>query len=214
LKRGTIFEKDFQAVQGLFPKLKASYNSKNQFWYVKGELDICDTEGEYWGSFNILITVPHPYPYSLPIVKEISNHIKRDDNWHINNEGVCCLDITHKMLFIAARGINIFEYIRNYVYPYFANQLYKIKIGKYAGDEYKHHFAGINQFYAEDLNIHDPEIAILILEAILKGEIPGRNKKCICKKAKFKKCHLSAVEFLTRLPKERLSLDLKEFKSI
>lgn len=212
MRRGKFFESDFQAVLDLFPKLKTKWNTKNQCWCIKGEIDICDTEGEYWGSFDILIIVPKSYPCCLPVVKEISKHIKREDEWHINEEGLCCLDIDHKMLFLAKRGINILDFMRNYVYPHFANQLYKIKTGKYAGDEYKHHFDGVRQFYSEDLNIHDSETAILILKAILKGAIPERNEKCLCEKAKFKKCHLPAIEFLERIPQERLTLDLEEFR--
>lgn len=211
MKRGKLFENDFQEVLDIFPKLKSNWNPKNQGWYIRGDLDICDTQGAFWGTFNILIIVSHLYPYCQPVVKEVSQHIKRKDEWHISANGVCCLDIDHKMQFLAKRGINIFDFMHDYVYPYFANQLHKIKTGKYAGEEYKHHFDGIRQFYSEDLNINDPKTAILILEAILNGTIPERNEKCLCEKAKFKKCHLHAIEFLERIPQNRLILDLEEF---
>ena len=214
MTRGKIFENDFQEVQELFPKLKAKWNPENLSWYINGTLDICDTKGEYWCSFDLAIFVPKSYPYCLPIVKEVSKHIKRGDEWHINHDGICCLDIDHKMLFLAIRGINILDFIRDYVYPYFANQYYKVKTEEYAGGEYQHHFEGIQQFYSEDLNIHDPVTATLILDAILNGTIPGRNEKCICQKTKFKKCHLNAVEYLGRIPHERLNLDLEEFRKI
>lgn len=208
------FDRDFSKAQNVFPKLKASWDSKNQCWFILGEIDICDVKGEYWGSFDILIHVPKSYPYCLPTVKEVSSHIKRIDDWHINNDGVCCFDVEHKMLLYAKRGINILNFLKDYVYPYFANQLYKFETKKYAGEEYKHHFEGIKQFYSEDLNIQDAKTAVLILEAVLKNDIPGRNAKCICLRDKFKKCHLSTVDFLMRLPRERLRQDLDEFMKI
>ncbi|ELR73306.1 hypothetical protein C900_04158 [Fulvivirga imtechensis AK7] len=214
MRRGKDFKKDFKIATELFPKLRANWNLKHESWHINGQLDICDEVGDYWGSFDVHITVPQSYPYCVPVVKEVSRRIKRDVNWHISKEGICCIDIDHKMLFLAVRGINIRDFIRSLVYPYFANQLYRIKKGKYAGEEFKHYFEGVRQFYSEHLDIHDAGTAILMLEAILQGLIPDRNKKCLCGKPKIKKCHLSSVEFLRDLPQERLKTDLNEFRKI
>lgn len=214
MRRGNNFEEDFETALELFPKLRMIWDSQHESWYIKGQLDICDEIGEYWDSFDIQIIVPKSYPHCVPLVKEVSRLIKRDIDWHISKEGICCLDIDHKMLFLGARGIKIRDFIRSLVYPYFANQLYRMRTGKYAGEEFRHHFGGIQQFFSEDLKICDAETAILILEAILNNKLPGRNDPCVCRRRKFKKCHLTSVEFLSSLPKARLEMDLVEYKKV
>lgn len=214
MKRGKLFEIDFQKVPELFPKLKAIWNSKNQCWVIKGYLDICDTKGVYWDTFNILIIIPESYPFCVPRVFEISKNIPRDEDWHISKEGLCCLDIDHRMMLLGSKGINIADFIASLIYPFFANQLYRINIGSYAAGEYKHGFEGVLQFYAEQLNIKNAGTAIKILDGILSRNLPSRNHTCLCGEKKYKKCHLISTEFLLQIPKERLTKDLEEFKNV
>jgi len=90
------FERDFIEVANSFPKLEASWNAKLKMWLITGELDICDIKGVYWNTFNIVIAVPQNYPYCVPIVIEKSILIPRDIDWHISEEGICCLDVSHE----------------------------------------------------------------------------------------------------------------------
>jgi len=208
------FEKDFQIANVLFPKLNCVWNSKNNFWAIYGELDICDQEGDYWNTFKIVVYVPKTYPYCIPLVKEKSEIVDREDDWHINEEGLCCVDIIHNLLFQQRKGINISDFLKFKVYPYFANQVYKKNFGTYAAGEYMHHFNGIKQFYVEDLRIGDVHLAIKILKMILNNRLPGRNDECPCGGGKFKNCHWSSIDFLKSISKEQLRSDLVEFSSI
>lgn len=208
------FEKDFCEVAQLFPKLNYKRNDKSKSWTIYGKLDICDNVGDYWDTFDIAIYVSDAYPYCIPLVKERSKFICREPDWHIDQDGYCCVDIEHKLLILKRKGINLAEFIKSKVYPYFANQVYKKSQNDYAAGEYGHNFDGIKQFYVEDLNIKNISLAIDILSRILNHRLPGRNDPCLCGNGKFKKCHFHSSEFLKSIPREQLKNDLIEFKNL
>jgi hypothetical protein len=205
------FERDFEEATHIFPKLKYCKDNEANMWVVSGELDICDKAGDFWGTFTIAIDVPISYPYCVPEVREISHNIKREDNWHISKNGKCCIDIDHKLLIYKKRGFNITDFIKQKVYPYFANQIFKDKSGNYAEGEYQHNLEGVRQFYREELNIKSETLAIKILQKLISNNLPGRNDPCVCGKSKFKHCHLKSIQFLQSLPIETLQADLVEF---
>ena len=101
------FEKDFQEAIQFFPKLRYRKSEKEKMWVVSGELDICDQVGDYWATFFVAIYLSFSYPYCTPRVREISKIVHREDDWHINDEGFCCLDIEHRMMLRAKRGIKL-----------------------------------------------------------------------------------------------------------
>ncbi|SDD80551.1 SEC-C motif-containing protein [Algoriphagus faecimaris] len=198
------FEKDFVAVEEFFPKLSYFWNSKSKHWIVKGELDICDAEGDYWETFHIIIGIPQSYPHCVPIVIEKSELIPRDIDWHISKEGACCIDIEHNLIAMSRKGINIDSFIREKVYPYFANQLFKLSEKEYAGKEYKHHFDGIIQYYIEDLNLVSIDTTIHFLERILLKSFIGRNNKCPCGSGKkIKNCHLDEINTIKSIGRKK-----------
>jgi hypothetical protein len=111
-------------------------------------------------------------------------------------------------------GTNILDFIRNKVYPYFANQVYRENAEHYAAGEYKHNFEGVQQFYTEDLGIEGAELAIQILQLIIANQLPGRNEPCICGKNKFKNCHMESVDLLKLVPVDKLKEDLESFSKL
>jgi hypothetical protein len=205
-----IFEKDLRATLGTFPKL--CYTCGKKLLFVDGELDICDQQGTYWGTFQIRILLSHAYPYCVPLLYEKSKIIPRNIDYHIDENGLCCVDIDHKLLVRSKHGLTIQTYLVEWVYPYLANQLHRIKETKYAGGEYAHYFAGVRQFYSEDLRLND-EAAIKMLEAILSKVNDGRNNLCPCGSGiKLKRCHWNAYTFLKSLDMTVLKSDLRSFQ--
>ncbi len=213
MKQKSKFEIDFEEALPFFPKLNFKEDKKKGLWIISGKIDICDQDGNYWETFDIIIYIPYSYPNCVPLVREKSNIIQRDDDWHIDNLGFCCLNMDHKLQIMSKRGINLTNFIRNIVYPYFANQLYKKANGEYADGTYLHGFDGVRQYYSE-LNICDDGLAIKILDGIINNKIPGRNDPCFCGKAKFKNCHLKSVLILKSVTIKQLKNDLKEFKNL
>lgn len=209
------FETDYQYACDHFPKLKKYFwKEEIKCWIIDGELDICDTKGQYWDTFDIRIAVPDTYPYCVPFVLEMGGKIPREDDRHISKEGICCLDIEHRLIHMSRRGVRLVDFITNKVYPYFANQIYYEAENQYSSGEYKHHFGGIKQFYEENLQIASVEEAILILNYILNAQELGRNDTCFCGENKYKKCHWETVMFLKSIGKKQLRLDLDNFQKI
>lgn len=215
MKSATLLKKDLEAVADRFPKLKWQRNGKLKRSYLVGELDICDAVGEYWGTFEIEILIPENYPFGVPKVWETSKIIPREANRHISPSGECCLDMEHRLLQTARKGICINKFIADKVYPYFANQLYFKEKQRFAGGEYAHAFEGVRQFYAEDLKLEKPTIIVQFLESILSNELPGRNAMCPCgSKEKYKRCHMYSIDILKAVGKDKLTEDLRSFSKL
>ncbi|MGM1428784.1 SEC-C metal-binding domain-containing protein [Sphingobacterium lactis] len=207
------FERDFIEVANSFPKLEASWNAKLKMWLITGELDICDIKGVYWNNFNIVIAVPQNYPYCVPIVIEKSILIPRDIDWHISEEGICCLDVSHNLTVQSKAGIHICDFIKEKVYPFFANQLYRFEDNKYAGNEYAHYFEGIIQYYREEHKLPDEPSIVLLLSHVMKKKRTERNMNCPCGSGKkVKHCHLQSIEIIKKLGEERISKDINKLK--
>jgi hypothetical protein len=211
-----LLEKDIIQFINTYPKFKYSERPKMKCSLLTGVVDVCGVNGKYWSSFEIEIYIDkQKYPFCVPIIKEASNRIEREKDWHISEDGICCLDIHHELEYLAKRGINMVSFYQKKIYPFFTNTIYKIKNGKYANEEYKHDFDGVIQFYSEKLKLKDNAVIIKIISSILNNNCPGRNEYCICdKQVKFKKCHWTAVSFLKSLSKERLKKDLIGFQEL
>lgn len=203
---------DLEEVKNLFPKLV--YCTNKELRALKGDIDICDNNGQYWDTFRIVVTIPEKYPYAVPVLVEISEKIDRVNDRHLTKDGVCCVEMTHLLLYKAKLGIRMTEFIRDHVYPYLANQLYFDVKGNYANGEYGHYFEGIVEFYDKKLGLSDPNIIISIIALIIENKLPSRNSLCPCGKAKYKNCHEKDLEFLKIVGKDQLLEDLKGFKQV
>ncbi|MEL1248384.1 SEC-C domain-containing protein [Flavobacterium helocola] len=213
IKKISQFERDFIKVNESFPLLNYSWNNKSKSWVIKGDLDICDVKGVYWNTFNIAIVVPEGYPFCVPMVFEISQILPRDKDWHISDEGICCIDIEHNLIVMSRKGIQMNDFIEKKIYPYFANQLYKLEKHKYAGEEYGHETEGIIQYYNENLKIQSLDSIIVFIEIIIKNNDLTRNRLCPCNSGKkIKKCHETSIELIKTLGKVKILDDLKKLK--
>lgn len=206
------FEKDFAGIQDFYPKLNSRRSDEPKGWIVSGELDICDQDGTYWDTFDIGIFIPAGYPYAVPTTMERSQLIPREIDWHISPKGVCCLDIDHNLLLAARKGLLLSDYLKNKVYPYFANQLHKRHKGTYAGEEYAHHFEGVIQFYREKLLLASTEQALSFINLVIGHHKPGRNARCPCGSGKkLKHCHQETLDILKDIGPAALKDDLAGF---
>lgn len=209
-------KKDLKLFLETYLKFKINNNETDDTKLVlQGGIDIIDDNLQFWDSYKIEIIVPKiGFPNVVPLVVETSEKIKRDEDYHISEEGLCCLDIPHKLLIEKSRGISLVNFYQNYIYPFFANHQYKLKTTKYAGEEYKHYSKGIIQFYEEEYGLTDTLQIIQYLEFILEHRKAERNKECpICGKPKYKKCCRLLIESIKRYGKKQLQIDLDVFKS-
>jgi len=202
---------DIALIGQFFPKLLLT-SKEGELLCFSGEIDICDSIGVYWDTFEIIIRAPNNYPYGVPTMQETGMKIERIADRHISSNGYCCVAIDHVLLYQASKQLMIIDFIKKYVHPYLANHLYFEAKGHYSNEEYLHGFSGIRQFYRETLQAESSDKAITLLESVLNRKIPGRNAKCICGSSiKFKKCHLIAVQFLQKIGRKQVEQDYLQF---
>lgn len=203
------FERDFKLVKHFFPKLTYRTASNHPFWQIEGKIDIQDITGCYLETFDIIVKVSKQYPYCVPMLFEKSNLIERHEDWHISDQGLCCIDVPNRLEIEAKRGINILEFIKNKVYSYFANQLYKKQNSQYANGEYKHFTEGTLQYYLEDLGLTSIDEILKILSSLNTSTKLDRNGPCLCGSGKkLKKCHINQINLIISSGKERILMDL------
>lgn len=195
-----------------FKKVKSP---KNEYLVIEGKIDIVDGADRYWDQFEVLILInKNEYPYTIPTVFEKTQKINRDWDFHISKKGECCLDIPHKLQKMKLRGIIFQEFYSEVIYPFFANFCYKESQGNYANGEYKHHIAGIAQFYKEEFNLENIELIMALIETSINPVKYPPNQKCpFCGKPKYKNCCRKIIYQLRGYGREQLQLDLKLFNN-
>lgn len=180
----------------------------------EGLIDIVDTDGNYWDNYEIRIVVPvQKYPNIVPLVYEHSTKIIREEDSHISANGECCLDITHNLILLQNKGIDLISFYKNKIYPFFANHQYKLRTGDYANGDYPHQFDGIKYFYENELGLTNTILIIKILTRITSNKLPNKESMCVCGENKFKHCHLPIVTKLILFGKQRLKDDLMLFEA-
>ncbi len=181
---------------------------------LEGKISVLDKENKLWGQFEVLILInENEYPFTTPVVIEKTEIIDRDWDFHISKEGICCLDIPHKLLKRKRRGIIFEDFYREVIYPFFANFCYKESTGDYANGEYKHHFEGIAQFYQEELELEDFEKIVALLETAINGIKHQPNSKCLfCNSPKYKKCCRKKIYTLRGYGIDQLKIDSALFR--
>tara|TARA_B100001245_G_C22885193_1_gene425858 strand:+ start:1249 stop:1896 length:648 start_codon:yes stop_codon:yes gene_type:complete len=210
-----LFKKQFSDVEDRFPKLRYIWSEEFLSMVIIGKLDICDRKGVFWDSYDILLITGKNYPFSVPILIETSKKVPHDEERHISKEGICCMDMDHKLLKVASKGIHLCQFILDYVYPFFANQLYYDQECEYADGEWSHHFEGIVEFYHQELQLSDPVLIVKFLEQLLTNSLPPRNSPCLCGSKKYKDCKCKqSIDFLKGLPTHRLQEDLEGFRKL
>lgn len=199
----------FIAMYSIFSLVEESEVALN----LEGKIDIIDVDGNYWDSYEVRIKLStFKYPNIIPEVYETSNKIKRENDWHIAADGACCLDITHQLVLLKNKGIDLISFYKNKIYPFFANHQYKLKTGSYANGDYPHEFDGIKYFYAKNIKLTDTDLIIKILKQITTNRLPKKEAVCICGQSKFKHCHLTTVTQLILFGQQQLKQDLSLFE--
>jgi hypothetical protein len=209
----SLLKRDIAKFLEVYHKFENVTLEKHDCEALYGEISIVDKKKQHWKNYKVLITINSSYPRTIPSVFEMSDVIERDWDYHISEKGACCLDITHDLILKRNTGINIIEFYRDVIYPFFANHQYKIVEGHYANGEYKHFGEGIVQYYDTKLGLKEPsQIVKLITEAINNRKLQA-NKECpLCGNPKHKKCCRPIINKLRLYGKNQLKKDLAVFE--
>jgi hypothetical protein len=202
-----IFEQELKIVSDKFPNLVRKQNSWSS--YLKGILDIKDENGNVAGSFLIEIHQSESFPYRFPKLYEVGGDIPMHADWHKYNDNSCCLTVEPDEIIICRNGISIIDFIENIAVPYFANQIYRKREGRFL-NEYPHGFEGFRVFYANLFKSDDTSLWLNCIDRAFSSRKGNRNDKCYCNSGiKYKNCHLPIENKLKILGKNKILIDLE-----
>ncbi len=196
--KNTKFENDILSIPTKFNKLSVVELDGEKF--LKGELDIIDTYGKLWDTYQIEIKGSSGYPFNFPKLFETEDIFPKIVDWHVYefDDNSCCVDITPNEIIICKNGLDVYEYIQRFAIPYFANQSFRIREGYYLYGEYSHGIFGRIEYYQSKLKAKNSKELIQMFDLIISEYNPLRTSLCpFCYKTKFRKCHKKAFAELT-----------------
>lgn len=207
LVKNTFFENELESVVRVYPQLTIKETENGH--YLKGILDIPDEDNKIVGSFAVEIFPTANFPYCFPKLFEVGGDIPCEANWHKYSDNSCCLTVSANEILLCKNGMSIVRFIKEVTIPYFANQLYRKREGKYL-KEYSHGALGVQEFYTDLFRTKDRKIWEEILKTAMGKIKYERNKFCYCgSKTKYKKCHLLIENKLKDIGWEQIKKDFK-----
>lgn len=208
------FEEDKAATLNANPGLRYEGEVKNYkkfsgSFYLKNEI------GELIESFNVIIGVhKKSYPNAFPVLLSTDDKIDRNADYHMDIEGVVCLEHPYISNRLALGGIRIYDFIYYYLPRYFSWVLVKKYGHSEILKEWEHQDKGTIQLYQELLGTADDKIISLFIEQYCKKTKIQPNEMCYCGSGlKLKRCHFDAAILLKSTSKKVLINDLRLFKN-
>lgn len=195
----------------LHPEFKINYQQEKPC-SVSGTYSVKDNLGVVQDEFDIEVGIPQEYPLGFPVLKEISKKIPREDEFHVDENGIACVEITPVVNLISRTGISLNNFIENYVHKFLCWQiLYRYDKGINYWD---HKENGIKDFYIEKLETQDIDLVKKLLDSLIKNIIPQRNDACLCgSNRKYKNCHWRSFENLKQYGVNELRMGLLAINS-
>lgn len=183
------FELQLNDVCREFSHLRIKHADGKQ--YLKGTIEISDTEHAATKSYLIEIHFAEGFPYRFPKLYEVGGDIPCEADFHKYPDNSCCITVGFDEFSECIKGISVLQFIKKQVIPYFANQWYRQLTGKYK-NEYSHGKKGQLEClcdYAFDE----------------KKNNLGRNDKCFCgSNKKYKKCCLTLIFKIQQIGKGKM----------
>lgn len=184
-----------------FPNLQIKTKEGKQ--YLKGTIDILNSEQKTVRSFLIEIHWTEKFPYRFPKLFEVGGDIPCLADYHKYPDNSCCITVEPDEILECKQGISVTKFIVKHVIPYFANQCYKMIYGIYK-DEYPHGKNGIIMYYENLMKTTDKDTWIKYVKYAFGEEkfLIGRNDLCLCGSGiKFKRCHNIVFDKLRQIGK-------------
>ena len=203
-----------KSYQAFIQQLEGTVNShpslsiidENGEKFLRGTLDVVDSDGKFWESFEVEIKYKHGFPNRFPKLFEIGGKIPKILDWHIfTSDNSSCITIPPHEVLLCLNGITISWFIEYQVMPHLFNQTHRLKEGFYVNGEYEHGIDGLWQFYEEELDSTDRLLIVKLLVNIAEKNKPGKKDLCFCGSGeKYRNCHRMAFIKLSRLGKDYL----------
>lgn len=199
----TEFLNDLVIAQKWFPFIEYDFQEGKLYPYkITDDFEVSDDNGNHWGTFRASIHFPNTYPKGAPIMQDLSKSFPWEDDWHISSKtGECCVCGPIEKEEKSIIGNTIEGFIKSYVIPFYANQIYKKEYGQYKNGEYSHHAEGIWEDLEVEFQTKDRTLIVKYIEQLKHKR--GRNEDCFCGSGrKYKRCHLDRNKYIEALSKE------------
>ena len=191
-----------------YPKLEIL--RKDNIVYLSGELDLFDNAGILQDSYFIEILPTENYPYQFPYLYERGGKIPRNIDWHVHNDGHCCIKTMPEEWLTCKNGINLDYFILSEVIPYLYNQTFR-RLNGYFLNERSHGVLGKIEFFQELFATKSLSKVISWLIFVIFNQEPNRVADCFCdSKIRYRLCHRDAFRKLKKLDSQELLLVLKQ----
>jgi hypothetical protein len=202
-----LFRQQITEAAITYPELKVSVRDGIEL--LSGTFRVIDDEGKEWNSFQIEIRFNPTFPYLFPELAEVGGKIPKISDWHINENGGCCITVPLLEVNSCKYGITVLQFIQNHVKPYLFNQAHRFEKGYYAHQEFAHGVYGILECYQELFNEKELEKVIGYLKTLKYIEF-GKKNACFCgRKAKFRKCHPEVFRLFKYIPGNFIDDEIK-----
>jgi len=185
-----------------FPGLSMSLNDKIP--EVTGELLLTDEKETIIDSYKIKISPRKSYPQNFPYVYEIGDRIKPNLDWHIYEDGHCCLTTPPEEVIICRKGYDLKWFINEMVIPFFFNQKHREVYG-YFLNEREHGLEGLINYFKQLIHTDDYLQMLKVINFVMLRVKPERTDICFCGSGlKYRHCHKDTFEDLSLLNDDEL----------
>lgn len=109
----TLFSQQIADAVKAYPELIPSV--RDGFKFLRGTFRIIDDDGKEWNKFQIEIRFKECFPHCFPELVEVGDKIPKIPDWHINENGGCCITIPLLEVASSKNGITVLQFIQNHV---------------------------------------------------------------------------------------------------
>ena len=185
------------AIPAHFPGLQYLEDETGQV-SIEGSLQLYSHEGDLLDTYRIRIVESDHYPYAFPYVYETGGRLPINIDWHVFQDGHCCIISPPEESLLCKDGIDLSWFIRKQLIPYFFNQKFRETHGYYL-NERSHGTMGILEYFYDLFGCHDHHRIARVLYHLLRYPQPERTASCFCGSGlKFRKCCRSPYQVLCR----------------
>jgi len=189
-----IFHAEALKILSKYPKLEIL--RKDNTVFLSGELDLIDDAGILQDSYFIEIHPTENYPFQFPYLYEKGDKIPLNIDWHVYNDGHCCIKTMPEEWLTCKNGINLDYFILSEVIPYLFNQTFR-RLNGYFLNERSHGILGEIEFFQELFATKSLSKIITWLNFVMTNREPNRVSDCFCgSKIRYRLCHREAFRKL------------------
>ena len=177
------------------------FSTENDQIKITGTLPIREGAQEL-DRFSIEILLLSDYPESIPEVFEVGGRIPRVLDRHCYEaSGAACVLLPEERWKVSPKGSSLLSFIDGPVRNYFLSQAIFERDGVWPFGEWKHGFAGLQEYYDETFGTSEPSKVRRYLELLVAMETKG-HWDCACGSGKrLRQCHREQVQQLrTSIP--------------